>query len=482
MTAPPTRPGRTATLVATATLAKRVSRAALVPFAALARRALVPLVTTTAFAGRASRAALAPLVATTTLASTVALAGCARCSGESTGSSTSSSSSAATTAAPPVVALLPPRVSPPAPWEFASVRGPPGVALPDHCRYRAPLLKAPVPITTHFAADARAPGVLAVAETQGAPAAVVRSGVLALLPQGETRAGEWVPWPDARGVPRLAKIGERWVGAWHAARPEGGSEVVLFHDGAAASLGVGDAFVAADLACGASRCALLTSRVGRVAPAGADVVLFDGAAQTPLRTITIEPAEGTSGARPFGLVGVDGPLGVGAVLVDDDEAVFWKAEGDGGATAWAHVPAKYGVLEAMVLGDRPVILAHGNVVDEQGCAREGSDAAGAKLQIGRAGEAAIELRTPGAPSLAALRPLGRGALAVWLAPLGCGAARHVVFAVVLDAAGVPSAAPMPVADGETFAAAASGADVDLWIRRAAEVFWLRMTCEGPAVP
>lgn len=403
----------------------------------------------------------------------VAMVGCGRCDGEAASSSgTAPSASAA-------VPVTPAKVPPPSPWSFAGVRGPPGIAAPEHCRTRAPILRANVAVTTHFAADARSLGVLAVAETQLDPPSVLRSGVLSIGPDGKSTAGDWLPWPSAAAAPRLARAGDRWALAWDAPHGGGVSEVVLFRGAAAESIGTGDAFVAADLACGASRCALLTSRAARVAPAGADVVVFEPGAGAPPRTISIDPGEGASNARPFGLAAVEGARGPVAVLTDGAEAVFWSTEGEGAPAAFARVPSEHGVLEATLLGDRPVVMAHANVVDEQGCAREGSDAAGAKIRFSRPGEPPSEVRSPGAPALAALRPLASGALAVWLSPLGCGASRRVVYGVVLDATGKPAAAPLPIGDGDTFVLAASGSDVDLWIRRAEEISWVRLACAPP---
>ncbi len=97
---------------------------------------------------------------------------------------------------------------------------------------------------------------------------MLRSGALAITaadsavpaPSGKGTPGDWVPWPDAGSAPRIARAGERWVAAWELATGEAASAVFLYRGSAAESLGAGDAFVAADLQCGASRCALLTSR------------------------------------------------------------------------------------------------------------------------------------------------------------------------------------------------------------------------------
>ncbi len=452
-------------------------------------------------------------------AAALGLTGCARCSGESSGASGVSGGGGAP---PSGSSALPAKAPAPSPWTLSTVRMPTGVAVPERCHQRAPLLVATVPITSHFAADPRTLGLLVVADTEPSPPAVLRSGELifpgaravtggaplpgspavpggAPLPGSPTvTGGAWVPWPDARSAPRLARIGGQWIGAWDVARKNASSEVRLYRGGTVTSLGEGDLYTSADLACGPSRCVLLTSRLGRVAPAGADVVLLAADPSVPPRTITFEP-EGDSAARPFGLAAVEGPHGTVAVLLDRGEAVFWSPEapsGDpssgtvtlspgapgtvtplpAGPGVLARLPAEHGVLEALLLGERPLVLAHGNVVDEKGCAREGSDIHGAKLRIVLGGEAPIDIATPGAPSLAALRPLAVGALALWISPLGCGAERRVLYGLVLDATGAPVGEPLPIADAETFAAASSGSDADVWLRNGDKVFWLRMSC------
>lgn len=405
------------------------------------------------------------------LAGGIALAGCARCSGESSGSS-GETGKTSSSAAP----LAPAQVAAPSAWTLATVRMPTGVAAPERCRYRAELRAAEVPITTHFAADPRTLGLLVAAETRASPPAVRSSGELTFAPNAVVTPGAWVPWPDAASAPRLARLGDSWVGAWDVPRTKTTSEVVLFRGGAATSLGEGDLYVTADLACGPSKCALLTSRRGRVAPSGADVLLFDADPKNPPRPFAIEP-EGDSAARPFGLASVEGPRGAVAVLVDRGEAQFWSVDAPPAASPiLAKLPAPNGVLDAMWLGDRAIVLTHGNVVDDKGCAREGSDVHGAKLTLVRGADPPIEIRAPGPPILAALRPLEKGALALWLSPLGCGADRRVLFGVVLDSTGAPVTAPIPIGDADTFAAATTQSDVDIWLRNGDRLFWMRLTC------
>lgn len=413
-------------------------------------------------------------IVTCAIAAMLPVAGCARCSGDASGSGETTTR----TEAP----LLPAPVTPPTAWSLATVRMPTGLAPPEHCRYRAELRAATVPLTTHFAADPRTPGLLVAAETSGEPKTVTRSGELTFASSTTVTPGAWVPWPDASSAPRLARLGDRWIGAWDVPRGGTTSEVVLFRGGAATSLGEGDLYVTADLACGPTRCALLTSRRGRVAPAGADVLVLEADPKTPPRAIPLEPPEGESAARPFGLASIEGPRAPVAVLIDRGEAQFWSADlagADAASPVIAKLPAPHGVLDATLLGERAIVLANGNVVDEKGCAREGSDIHGAKLRIVRAGDPSIEITAPGPPVLAALRPLKTGAIALWLSPLGCGAERRVLFGVVLDATGAPVGPPIPIGDADTFASASSGADVDLWVRTQDRLAWMRLTCAPP---
>jgi hypothetical protein len=121
-----------------------------------------------------------------------------------------------------------------------------------------------------------------------------------------------------------------------------------------------------------------------------------------------------------------------------------------------------------------VALVYGNTVNDEGCAREGG-----KMRFERPGKEAAALRAHAPPTAGALRPLGRGAIATYLAPMGCGVERKVVYAVVLDAEGKPISSPMPVADASSFAVAVRGGDVDLFVQLEGEVTWVRASCQAP---
>jgi hypothetical protein len=384
---------------------------------------------------------------------------------------------------------------PPSPWVFALERRDFDVALPDRCRPRGPLVRAKVSPSGHFFTDGRSLGALAVGEVSGPQRSLARAAAITLEPEGESHDPRSLPWLSKGAAPRIARLPDgEIVAAFDRPGEAGASRVGLFRSGAsgapgaAASLGEGDAFEALDLACAGAgadtRCVVFTSRLGRVAPPGATLWAFAPhdleAPAEALRQVEILPAETSNDARPFGLDHVElapeAPLGVRAtaVLADKEAVFFMRIGGTGegeGARAMARLSVEHGVLDAATL-PTPVAMTHATPLDEDGCAKGGL----AAIRFEREGLPRVMVSTPSPPSFAALRRLERGGLAVWLAPLGCKRPRQVVYAVVLDAEGAPVSAPMAVADGTSFAVAAAGSAVDLFIESDASVSWTRMTC------
>jgi hypothetical protein len=467
-------------------------------------------------------------------------AGCGRCSPSGEGSeSGGDSASHGSRGAPPASSPLPPLLPAPKPISFSKLRGRTSVAVPEGCELRGPIVEARLPASSRFVAEPRSLGTLIVADSAGDPPALTGVAALTLDPEGEARDPKPLPWTEASSLPRLARADG---GAWLAAvtRGEGSTgRVDLWRGGALDPVGEGDHFEAADLACGAGRCALLTTRLGKVAAPGAEVWI--GApteAVSAFRRITIAPSAGESDAHPVGIAAVDpegATSGVVAALAEKGTCAFWLADAsptDGRPREIARVPAPYGVLDA-IMAPNPVALTYASAVGENGCVatgprgdgtesgsgnesgsesegesdrerdREGeapepgkepgkegapgareeppgtrtlAAAGSAGLRFERAGLPGIEVRTPAPPTAAALRRLARGAIAVWVAPLGCGLARRVVFAVVLDEQGAPVSEVMPVADGGRFAVAAQGASVDLWMEREEALTWVPLTC------
>jgi hypothetical protein len=213
-------------------------------------------------------------------------------------------------------------------------------------------------------------------------------------------------------------------------------------------------------------------------------VVWSGSAADPggkwLQT-ELAPVEPESEARPFGLASVEaapgGGLSITAALIDRGEIVLERIEG-GSTRQKGRIPAHHGLIDVLDLPARTVAMTYGTPLDDDGCVKAGHPG-GASIRFERTGLPSVELKTPAPPLGGSLRRLEKGALATWIAPLGCGRSRRVVYAVVLDADGAPVSAPMAVADASSFAVSASGADVDLWIHNEARVTWMRLRCAAP---
>lgn len=407
------------------------------------------------------------------------LVGCGRCS--------SSHASVDGGADGGLVPLTITPLPPPAGWTFGLVRKDFDVATPESCAQRAPLTRADVATTTRFIAEPRALGKLLVADGTGDPPGLVGAAALTLDPAGASHDPRPIPWLVPSAPPRIGLTAAGlWVGAFDREGKSAASRIGLFRDGAVDTLGEGDAFEAVDLGCAGDRCALLTSRLGRVAIPGA--LIWSGSAADPgsrWEQIEIAPpsADPESEARPFGLAAVDigtapgGGLAITAALIDRGEIVIDRVE-NGATREKGRIPAHHGLIDVLDLPARTVAMTYGTPLDDDGCVKPGS-AGGASIRFERTGLPSVELPTPAPPLGGSLRRLEKGALATWIAPLGCNRPRRVIYAVVLDVDGAPTSAPMAVGDASSYAVAAAGADVDLWVQNEARVTWMRLRCAAP---
>ncbi|MEJ7735106.1 MAG: hypothetical protein WKG00_38705 [Polyangiaceae bacterium] len=374
---------------------------------------------------------------------------------------------------PPPPAQLP---STPQPLRFGALRGRSELAVPAHCHERAPPVRADVPASVRVVAEPSSLSALLVAEASGNPPHLDAAAVVDLDPEGASRPVAVVPWFETTELPRLGRTRDgRWLAAV-AQNGDGGATAGRWRGlrGAATPaevVGSGDGLQAIDLACGVDRCALLTTRVSRVAAPGAEVRIgAAGSALAEWRRVEIGPAAGSHAeSSPFALCSVE--PNVTLATMEGAQVALWRVDGDSASEAW-RLPAPHGVAE--VLDDPPLAVTFSTAVDDDGCAP-----AGANLRIERPGKAPLVLASPTPPVSTSLRRLGRGALLTWIAPLACGAERKVVFAVVLDAAGAPLGEVMPIGDATGFAVASEGASVDLWVHRDAEVAWMRLACAAP---
>jgi hypothetical protein len=359
---------------------------------------------------------------------------------------------------------------PPGAWTFAPVHKDFDVAAPERCALRAPLVRALVAPTTQFLAEAHTLGALVVADGADDPPRLLGVAALRLDPAGSSHDPRPIPWLTIASPPRLGRTAAgRWIGAFDHPGDHGATSVVLGRDGAVERLGEGDAFEASDLACAGETCALLTSRIGRVALPGA--LIWSGNAADPRdrwQPIEIAPADPTSEARPFGLASVEalpgGDLAITAALIDRGTIVIQRLE-RGAAREAGRLPAPHGLLDVLDLPARTVAMTYG-------APGEG----GASIRFERTGRPPVVVRTPAPPIGGSLRRLAQGALATWIAPLDGSRPRRVLYAVVLDGDGAPVGAPMAVADASSYAVAAASAEVDLWVHNDARVTWMRLRC------
>lgn len=392
--------------------------------------------------------------------------GCARCTSQKSGPD------AGPAPAPTIPALLPA----PKPWTFARMRVDAEIALPERCRHRAPVARAAVGGLTRFVAEPRTPGTLIVADaTADDPPRLAGVAALTLDPEGVTRDPVRLPWFEPGALPRFSRGGSRWIAAVDQAGTTGAARVLLWRGDAVETVGEGDNFEAVDLACTSSppvRCALLTTRPLKVAAPGATVWI--GSPDEPAarwKATEIVPASAESDARPLGVAAVDEARVVTAIVEKGD--VVLHAAGEPVPREIARLPAPLGAVDALAQ-PAPMVMAYTSKVDEEGCARDGRPG----IRFVRAGAPPVDFPLPGPPSNGVLRRLAHGAIAAWITPLGCRAARKVVYALLLDESGAPVGSPMAVGDANGFAMATQGDDVDLWLQDETAVKWVRASC-GP---
>lgn len=406
-----------------------------------------------------------------------ASSGCSRCNHHET---------APDAGPPPAPApVLPALLPAPRPWTFARVRGDAGLALPERCRHRAPIVRAPVTTLTRFVAEPRTPGVLVIADAaEGSPPTLTGVAALTLDPEGVTRDPVPLPWFNPAALPRLARAGDRWIGALDHAGSPPMSSVHLWRGSGAELVAEGDGLETVDLACSAPassdagtapaavKCALLTTRAAKVAAPGA-AVWVGSPADPPARWASAEiaAAGADSDARPMSVAAIDASRVVVA-LQENSQVVLHEVTG-----AAAHVvgrlPVPFGAIDA-IAAPVTAAMAPATPVSEDGCASEGHPG----VRFVRPGAPPVDFPLPSPPSHGVIRPLARGAIAVWIAPVGCRVARQVVYALVLDEAGAPVGSPIPIGDANTFGVASRGDDVDLWIQDTTSVTWVRAGCGG----
>lgn len=332
------------------------------------------------------------------------LSGCGRCSPTTTTSNTDQH--------PPV---QPPRPLPsalpaPKPLAFKPFRGArTGIALPSGCSFRGLIAEAELPDLLRFAAEPRSLGRIIVAQAEGNPpklSAVAAFEQPSSGEPGELKNAAPFPWYTAEDMPIFTRTEEHgFLAANEVPTDETSARVELLRGGMAETLGEGDHFHAIDITCEKSRCALLTTRMARVAAPGAAVWLGD--VSKPLSewtSIEIDPPGGDISANPIGFAhgsgnlfenventkngGPSDQIATGSntaqnsanlpgafpppiVLATKSELFFLQIGADAKGEAakpreLARLPAPHGTLDA-VSAPLPLAMVYGNPVNESGC-------------------------------------------------------------------------------------------------------------------
>jgi hypothetical protein len=394
-------------------------------------------------------------------------------------------------AGPPAPLLPTERLPFPEPWTFTPMRGQIDVAAPIGCRARGAILRATVPPSMRFITDRSTLGALLVGDATGDPPRLINAGLMTLNDKEPSKPA-YVPWPDAASAPRFAREGDHWLAALTRPGEASLSAVAAWREGQLGSLGEGDGFDAVDLACGATACALLTTRIAKVASHGATVWTFDkGAPFTAWRAHEIalgeldagasDGGDAEEGAHPLGLASAPDGDQVIATLVDKSDVLFVRVPlGDGAPAVVARVPASHGAIDALALpspaGVVPIALTYGSPLDDDGCAKATLPGGNAGVRVERAGGEGALIRLPVPPLGGFVRKLGKGALVTYIAELTCNKPRRVVTGVVLDERGAPVGDPIPIGDATSYAVATDGANADLYLQEGDTVTWMRLSC------
>ncbi len=310
---------------------------------------------------------------------------------------------------------------------------------------------------------------------------LARAGVLSFVGDARVGAAASVPWFFPSALPRLARLGARgpaaspdgrdWVALVEQRAGDRASEVVLWRRGEPASappevhrLGAGAGYEAADLACDASRCLALTSRMGPVERPGAELVAWRPA--SPPSRALLAPKQTDTDATPFRFArAASGALA--AVTLELGELGFYPIPLDGESIALdpggsARVPVAGGPL-AVALLDAPTAVLHADPLADNGCALVPSGER-ARVLLAQPGSKPVSLELATAPpERAVLVATPGGGLLLLQARLGCEESRRLTYAVFVDGKGSPTGPLLPVGDAELFAVASEGPAVDLWL-------------------
>ncbi|HHH29362.1 MAG TPA: hypothetical protein ENK57_13595 [Polyangiaceae bacterium] len=393
----------------------------------------------------------------------------------------------------PALGSLPP----PEPWVMGAAGD--EAALPPPCRHRDDPLTVVLRRESRIASEPRTTGRLLVAEgashvvgerRPAHPALALKrwsadaSGLMTMRHgRAEVVAAPW----GSGAAPAIAHAGdERWLALLEVDREAGPTELRLWSEGKPTRLGDAEALSPASLRCRRGWCAMLTPVVDATGtPTSASgASLWLGRATEPVHgwPRTTLDAEGTKPFEVTGLTVTDRGAVAHATIVDDLRARVFAVD-EHGPQVVATPLAPHGVV-ATALAREPVVVAFAGPSGPRRC-----EAAGGGVNVTVGDGEAIQLRSALPAERGAAHAVDGGVLVTWLAPARCDGPRRVLHAVLLNDEGRPAAPVTVVGEAESYAVAARGSDVDLWLRRPGgltgpgdmgTVLYLRARCPLPA--
>jgi len=365
----------------------------------------------------------------------------------------------------------------PEPWTLGATRRQPALALPPPCVSRADSLRGVLSRQTQIAAEPHTLGRALIAEGASLPTWRRDSTGLMTMGHGRTRV---VPMPWLGGEPPLlayADGADRWLAG--PGPRAAGDGLWLWRGGVWERLAEGDAAQAKGLLCAGVGCALLVTPLGTAAaggrPGGATVLV--GRADEPLHSWErFDVATDQPQARPLGVEAIE-PVAeddwqVTVTLRDDLRVRFYRLGRGKPPELLGVIGAPARVLDATTT---PVAMAMTAPTVPAGkpCA---PDAGGVTIAT-RDREEHLRSALPAEGGV--IRSLPRGVIALWSAPTRCDGRERTVYGTVLHAGGPPVAPVTALAQGDDYAVATAGDEVDLWVVQDRTVTWVRARCSLP---
>lgn len=343
---------------------------------------------------------------------------------------------------------------------FAPLEQPRGYGLPSGCRFEGAVHEATLGAgKTRFIASRSLPGALALA--RGTGEAVEQAAFLDF----QAKKSEAAPWATLDAPPLFERASRGWLAAWMDRTATGSRRALLWRGGPRAErLAEGDELELSDMSCSGDDCVVLSRLVRGSAAPGASWLA--GKADLPAhqwRRVDLDLG-GDEPWLPLGILDM-----TRAALSSGKHAALFEIAGDR-AEKKQVLDVSHGAYDATVT-PAAVVIAPGDS-PERPCGAEEFPV----LVLTAGGERHV-VRTPAPPESVVARPLAKGALVAWVAPVSCQhLERRVVYLTRLDEKGAPASSPMAVADATGFAMSTRGDELALWLLSGQKLALLRARC------